>query len=298
MSVLTKVFVVLLTVLSISLSMFVVAAFSQQQKWKASASDWQQAALAAQAKERAVTANAALERQRALDRNREATFEIGQLREGLNSKEDDLATLSVEKADLQSKLSVEQGQVTSGVELSSLIQSALDREQQLSVKLSRRNSELERRNIDLNDRVKELTATLAMAKSRYRALKEQIASMTGDRVAGATQIPGGPGIVEPYTPTVTDAAIPSGMTSPIRAEVTSVRGNVVSISAGSAAGVAHGMTFLLYRSSGGTSKPQYVGTLRITRVEANQAAGMIEDATGDVRTGDQARDEASLALRG
>ena len=299
MSVLTKVFVVLLTVLSIALSMFVIAAFAQQQNWKASAIDWKNAALAAQAKERAVTANAAIEQQRALDRHRQDTFTSSEQKEQLKQKDQEISGLTKTASELQNKLTIEQSQVTGMTHLSDLLQSSFNREQELTAKLSRRNSELERRNVDLNDRVKELTANVAMARSRVRALKEQIVSLTvagpGGRVA---QIPGGPGIVQAFTPSVTAPTTLSAMTSPIRGEVTDVRGELASISVGSADGVAHGMKFLLYRSSFDGGKPQYLGTLQITRVEANQAAGMIQQAEGEIRPGDLARDEASFAFSG
>jgi len=298
-SVLTKVFVVLLTLLSIALSMFVVAAFAQQQNWRASAEDWRLTSLDAQAKERTVTANAALEQQRALDRHRHDLAVMEGLQNDLAQAKEEGDRLNERNADLANQLTVKDGQLTSANQLSSLVQAAFNREQESSTKLSLRNSELERRNIDLNSRVKELTANIAMAKSRVRALKEQIEAMSEAKFAGGVrQIPGGPGIVEAHTPSVAGPAAVSHMRTPIRAEVTNVTGNLASISVGSADGVAAGMTFLLYRSGTNGGKPQYLGTLRITRVEANQAAGTIEQAEGEIHPGDAARDEASFALQG
>ena len=67
MSTLTKVFVLLLSLVSISLSMLVVTAFAQQQNWRETARDWQETALAAEAKARTVSHNAQLQHQRDLD---------------------------------------------------------------------------------------------------------------------------------------------------------------------------------------------------------------------------------------
>lgn len=299
MSVLTKVFVVLLTLLSIALSMFVVAAFAQQENWRTSSQSWREAALAANAKERTVTANAAIEQQRALDRHRQDISTIDALQNDLAASNDELDRLNQGNTDLENKLTVKEGQLTTTNRLSSLLQAAFNREQESSTKLSRRNSELERRNVDLNNRVKELTANMAMAKSRVLALKEQIATMSEERAAGKlAQIPSGPGIVQAHTPSVTPTTPHSAMSSPIRAEVTKVNGNLASISVGSADGVAHGMTFLLYRPATNGGTPQYLGVLRVTRVETNQCAGSIEQAEGEIRPGDAARDEASFALRG
>lgn len=299
MSVLTKVFVVLLTLLSIALSMFVVAAFAQQENWRTSSQNWRETSLAANAKERTVTANAAIDQQRALARHRNDVATIDAMQDDLAASNDELGRLNQSNASLENKLTVKEGQLTTTNRLSSLLQAAFNREQESSTKLSRRNSELERRNVDLNNRVKELTANMAMAKSRVRALKEQIAAISEDRAAGkVAQIPGGPGIVQAHTPSVTTTAPPSAMSSPIRAEVTKVNGNLASISVGSADGVAHGMMFLLYRPAINGGTPQYLGTLRVTRVETNQCAGSIEQAEGEIRPGDSARDEASFALRG
>lgn len=300
MSVLTKVFVVLLTVLSISLSMFVIAAFAKQEKWKESAADWKDAALAAQAKERTVSANAAIEQQRALARRLDAERQIRELQASLGERDADVSERDEQIAGLQNQLTVEQSQVTSAQHLKELIQTSFNSEKEFSAKLSRRNNELERRNSDLNDRVKELTAQLAMAQSRVKALKEQIAGMSGGSTmagAGTVQIPGGPGIVQSYTPGVASPSAVSSMTSPIRGEVTGVRGEIAEISVGSADGVAPRMEFMLYRSNGRGAQPEYLGTLRITRVEANRSAGVIEQANGEIRAGDTARDVASFALR-
>jgi len=298
-SVLTKVLVTLLTFLAVALSMLVVAAFAQQENWKASAEDWQQAAMAEQAKARQVAANAALEKSRYLDERRADAQAISELQVQLNDAQGQVGDLKRAARELENKLSVEQGQVTSTSEAIKLIQADLNREREFSAKLAGRNSELERGNIDLTDRVKELTTNVEMARAQVRALQQQIASAVdqGGGLTPATQIPGGTGIVEGGVPSVTAPAMaPASL--PIRAEVTSVQDNLASISVGSADGVAHGMAFLIYRRSGEQGRPQYLGTLKITRVESNESAGLIEQSEGDIRPGDLARDEASFAMRG
>src|SRR6185436_15990157 len=58
-------------------------------------------------------------------------------------------------------------------------QAQLVSEQDFARKIGARNNELERRNIDLNDRTKELTTNLAMAHAQNRAYLEQISAMEG-----------------------------------------------------------------------------------------------------------------------
>jgi hypothetical protein len=301
-SVLTKVLFVLLTVSSIALSMLVVGSFSQQQNWKQSADDWQQTAIAAQAKERVAVSNAAVEQQRMLAQSKSDSAKIAQLQASLDANETKLADLDRKLADASNKLSVEQGQVTSIGDENKIILATLNREKEFSAKLAKRNSELERGNIDLTDHVKELTTSVEMCSSQNRALQQQIVAReegagSGGGLSPSAQIPGGTGIVEPGYPTVQ----PSGTSSsavPIRGQVTSVKGSLASISVGSADGVAPGMSFLIYRRGGGGAKPQYLGTLKITRVDVNQSAGSIEQSEGDIQAGDSARDEASFAMRG
>jgi len=296
-SVLTKVFIVLLAVLSIAMAMFTVAAFSQQENWRQSAEDWRSAAVSEQAKSRSVAANAALEAQNALARHLSDLEEVNDLRAQIGEKERELAKLETDYAAEKNLLIVAQGSVSSLSDHMKLLETARTRDSEFLAKLSRRNSELERLNVDLNDRVKELTSGVAMAQSQIRALREQIESVSRDQVAGVTQIPGGAGIVQAGVPSVTPAGTPT-VTSPIRGEVTEVKDGLASISVGSADGVVEGMTFLLYRPGNGGSKPMYLGTLRVTRVEANACAGNVETSEGRIQVGDLARDEASFALRG
>lgn len=299
MSVLTKVFVLILTVLSIALSMLTIGTMARQENFRQSATAWKAEAAAAVAQSDAVSANAQLEQQRALARLEENQAEITRLRSDINDFRIKLANADQKIASATNQLNNEQAQATSLAEHNKLLETARTREQELVAKLSERNSRLTRENIDLNDRVKELTANMAMAQSRVRALKEQLGGGMGSESYGAapvTQIPGGSAIVQAYTPSASTPVGLSDITAPIRGEVTAVRGDLAEISVGSADGVGHGMRFLLYRRTGGA--PKYVGTLRITAVEANVAAGVIEQSDGDISVGDAARDQASFAMGG
>ena len=298
MSVLTKVFVVLLTVFSIALSMLVVAAFAQQQSWKQSADDYQAAAAAANAKAGAMSENANITEQRALNRHQEDVLTINALKDKAVDNETKVGQLERAKTEAENRLTVSQGELTSALAQSKLLTTGLNREREFSAKLTTENSDLRRRNVDLNDRVKELTVNVAMASSQIRALQQQITAMGASGASEAvTQIPGGPGLVEANTPTAAVPAVPS-MTTPIRGEVTSVKGTLASISVGNADGVAPGMMFLVYRKAQDGGNPQYLGSIRVTRVETNQAAGQIEQSTGDIKPGDSVRDELSFAKRG
>lgn len=300
MSVLTKVFVVLLVVFSIALSMLVVAAFARQEDWRASAIHWQEAALTEQAKARTYAANEKIAQQQALDQHRRDSEELNGLRTEMAAKTGKIGELDRNLAETQNKLASEQGSVAGLTNSLQIVSASLDHERGFNQKIAARNSELEKRNVDLNDRVKELTTNVAMASAQVRALQQQITGYDENRraaapgVAPATQIPGGTAIVEAQVPNVTVSS-ETPISAPVRGEVTKVEGNLASLSVGSADGVVSGMNFLVYRRAG--SKPQYLGTVKITRVNANESAGTIEQSEGAIQPGDTARDEASLAMR-
>jgi len=299
-SVLTRVFVVLLVVFSIALSMLVVAAFARQEDWRASAIHWQESALAEQAKSRTYAANLSIAQQQALDQHRRDSENANKLKGELDSKNSKIGELERSLAETQSKLGSEQGSVASLSGSLTVVSSALSQKEEMEKKLVARNSELEKRNVDLNDRVKELTTNVAMAAAQVRALQQQITGIEETRSSAATgltppaQVPGGTAIVEGGVPSAEIAAT-SPITAPVKGEITRVQGSLASLSVGAADGVVPGMNFLVYRRSG--SKPVYLGTVKITRVNANESAGTIEQSEGSIQPGDSARDEASLAMR-
>ncbi len=296
MSVLTKVFVVLLTLLSIALSMFTVAALAKQENFKREFDAASLNALAESAKAKAATANARIEQQRAMDRAREDAEAIASLQTQVDDFTRQIASLRNDLAAERNRVAIAQATAASVSDQNKIMTTALNSEKEFSKVLSDRNSKLERNNIDLSDRVKELTASLTMAESRVRALREQIASTTsGERVT--TQIPGSSGVVQADTPSVRIPSAAPALLAPIRGEVTDVRGDIASISVGSADGVGPGMKFLLFRPSATGTAPVYLGTLRVTKVESNASVGTIEQSEADIRVGDSARDEASLAMR-
>jgi hypothetical protein len=295
-SILTKVFLIVVAILSIALSTLSIAANSMGQSWKKSAEDWKAAALTAQSAERVAVVQAKLTHEQDLDKVRKLSADVQKLQTDILQIRQQLDARTVELGQAQSQNSALSSSIKGLSEQLDLINAQFNREQEFNRKISTRNAELERRNIDLNDRVKELTTALAMANTQVRALQQQLGGEPQPYRPGpgaAAPAPSGPpAVVEAFKPSV---QTPPAVTAPIRGTITSVRGNVAGISVGSADGVAPGMRFVIYRGSGPGS--QYVGTLEITRVEANESAGTVSRATTEIQRGDQATDEASLAMR-
>jgi len=299
-SILTKVFLIVVAILSIALATLSIAANSLSSSWKRSAEDWKAAALAAQANERTVAVQAKLTHEQDLDKLRKLNAEVERLKAELQRTSQDLEAKTVELSQAQTQSAALTANVTGLRETLEMVNAQFAREQEFNRKTAGRNAELERRNIDLNERVKELTSELAMATTQVRALQQQLGggeAISGPR-ADATFTPApvastGGLTVEPFQPQVAPGG--ASVMAPIRARITGVRGNVAGISVGSADGVAPGMRFLVHR--GGTGASQYIGTLQVTRVEANESAGTLIRTTAEVQPGDSATDEASFALR-
>jgi len=299
-SVLTKVLVVVLVFASVVLSAFVIAAFARMEDWRASAADWQATAAAAQAKERAMTADSALQLAAAQDRHQRNAARISELDSQKAALERETARLERERAEVQNKLTVEQGTVAALSNQATVLLADLNREREFGGKLAKRNSELEKQNVDLNDRVKELTTNVAMAQSQVRALQQQLAAATGAAPGGLAAATATDvallASVEPNMPSISIGTAGSAA-APIRGEVKSVQGERAAITVGSADGVAPGMKFLIYRAAPEGGHAKYLATLRIARTDVNESVGVIEQVEGEVRPGDTARDLASFAMR-
>lgn len=158
--------------------------------------------------------------------------------------------------------------------------------------LEARNMELERRNIDLNERVNEETARIAVLMEQRRQYEQQINILRTENDAlsrqaravstgGQLEDPRGAGL-----PQVTALTPVSG--TAVRGQVLEVDGDIVTLSVGSADGVTNDMVFVIYRDS------QYIGDLRISAVEPDKAAGRLIRSAASPQPSDRVIDEAHL----
>jgi len=300
-SVITKVFVVLLTVFSIAFAMSAISFVSRSNNWRQVAQDYEDVALSAQAEARILAAQMKLTHDQDLAKITQLGNDVANLTGQLAAKTGEIGNLTSDLAQSETKNTSLQGTVSGLEQRLGVTQTQLVSEQDFARKLASRNNELERRNIDLNDRTKELTVGLAMAHTQNRAYLEQIAALE-DRLEKMARV--APGQL-PDAGTVVQAGVPTAQpsegpaVSPIRGEVLSVENNLASINVGYADGVTRGMSFMIYRAgTDGGAGPTYVATLEVSRVEANQAAGQIVRKNNDIRIGDKVRDDASFARRG
>lgn len=299
MSLVTKIFVVVLTVFSIAFSMATISYVTRQENWRKIATEYHNTALSEATNTKIVAAQMKLSHDQDLIKINQLQSSIADLSGRLATAEGKIKEQGNQLAQRESQISSLSGSLKGVQQTLSVTQGQLVAEQDFARKLGNRNSELERRNIDLNDRTKELTVSLAMAQQQNRAYLEQIAAME----QRLDQMARGPRIQSPDAGSTVQADVPAASpagpaaVSPIRGKIVEVRGNLASISVGAADGVQRGMTFMIFRSAGEGKDATYLATLEISRVDANQSAGQLVRRNGaaDIRVGDPVRDDASFA---
>lgn len=145
--------------------------------------------------------------------------------------------------------------------------------------------DLQTRNQRLSARVLEITGNLTIATDEIRNLQEKLyaeqqrakelqqALASGARRVAPSEPPSG---AVPVTPVVA---------GPIRGEVVEVDGRYVSLNVGETSGVATGMTFMVRRGQ------TYIGDVKVESVRPKEAGGkVVMVAPGqEVRRGDQVR---------
>jgi hypothetical protein len=293
LSTLTKIFIVLLVIFCIAFTMSSISFVAQTQDWRALAEGFEQEAQTSDTYLRNVLASSAA--QMAMDRDA-INAHIARIGELEKEREETLTRI----AECQTQLGTARAEVTSLDGTVRLLAGELKVGQAGWAELRKhrdelveRNLELEKRNIDLNERVNEQTAQLLVLQQNVRQLEQQahLLRQEGKRLSQYQQraaegeigalAEAGPAAARPLTPAAA---------SPIRGHITDVSGSLATISVGSADGVSEGMVFVIYRGL------DYIGDMKITHIEPNQAAGRILRSKGTPRVDDRVADEAVFGM--
>lgn len=287
MSTLTKVFTVLLVVLSIVFSVMTISVVAQSNNWRDTALKYETNARIADTNLRnEIAASAAMEAtcrdavRTHLSRNGELETQMQTGNTELAKLRTDIARADAEKSSAEA---MNRG-LLAQLEAARAGETAIRKQ---LADIERRNIELERRNIDLNDRVNEQTAQIAVLDEQKRQYEQQLNVLRGEAEKLGAQGRRGMNVgnenpAGAVLPGVT-ALTPAG-TSTIRGSVVDVSGNTVTISNGSADGVTRDMDFIISRND------EYVGDLRISRTEPNRSAGKMVRSRVSPMIGDQVRD--------
>lgn len=296
MSTLTKVFVVLLVVFSIAFSMMTVSIVAQTTNWKQNAERYSDAARVANTNLANLHAIHAAELATSKETIQSLIAEQGRLETDKKAALNELDATKLELAQvLEDKRSVDamNGRLVRQLESAEARLAAYVGQRD---ELEKRDIELERRNIDLNDRVNEQTATIAVLVEQQRQFEQQIHILKteNERLARVTRgaaaglaLEDAAGVALPGVAAMSPVAHRA-----IRGRVVEVSGNVVTVSVGSADGVEKDMVFVIHRDG------QYVGDLRITHVRPDESAGRIERSLRGPIPNDDVTDAVTLASAG
>jgi len=207
--------------------------------------------------------------------------EIKQYENAINSKDNQIRRLTLQLAECTGQ----QKEITA---LMKAAQQSRDKQFNLNKILLKQLDEKRKENIKLSDlvrtlqdRIKEKLANIEVLTKSVRVLQEQIAEREQEITRLRKQVEQGG--VKP-----TEAVAVAPKAPKIEATVTAVKGDIASLNVGSASGVKKGMEFIIYRDA------KFIANLRIAEVGVSSCAGFIEDAQRQVMVNDKATTAAGL----
>lgn len=291
MSTLTKIFVVLMVMFSIAFTVTTISFVANTTGWKSLAEDYQQELKVVETHMRSLSAAQAAEKTSWLDSRREKESLIANLQSGQASQLADIAELQDEVAGLKAEKGDAEGLSR---RLSNQLQVAQTGWKEAGDELDeveKRSMQLDRRNLDLNERVSEQTAQIVVLVQKQHLLEQQINILRDE--AGKVARGGGRSIATPEAIASTSMigvrpATKASSATPIRGRILEVQGSLATISVGSADGVREGMVFVIYRGR------DYIADLEISDTEPGISAGRVMRAKTMPRTSDLVMDEPAL----
>ncbi len=267
MSIVTKIFVVLATILAVVIVPLMIAYVNNTAAIKGAMDDAQQRLEVAEAEADILSAEMA----QTQDKVANALEAAAQAREQRINEVNDLLTQVAAKdqriVELQSSLAARDAQITTlaaGNEQSGKIIEMLEQE------LGDKRDQLvkaDKQNIELTDQNQELTVNLDTMNEQVRLLQEKLAGAQ-EQLVELEQQQESAGVARDG-----QAPRPVPAVKPIRGMITDVQQvdgeTFVAVNVGSNDQVAEGMQFIIHRGD------QFVGSLEITNVDLNAAAGRV-----------------------
>lgn len=279
MSTMTKVFVVLTTVLTVALSCLFISASAQWDNYRELAQRYQTERDA----ERTHRENAQASAQASLalkdDALAERARELDQAKAEAKRLADEMAALKSEMAVVKNeRLGFEAGR-TKLQEILDVTTGELKSLQKQNQSLLAQNIDLQSRNARLNSRVLDLTTNVSILTDEGRHLQEKLYALE----QSAANAPASGGGMRPASgaPSVRGATAARPAVASIRGTISAVDGVYASIDVGETSGVQPGMTFMVYRDG------MYLCDLTVDSVRPQEAGGKLSShATGSVKPGD------------
>lgn len=292
MSILTKVFVVLLVVFSIAFTSMTVSMVAQTTNWRDTAEKYKQHARTADTNLRHQIAASAAMMAGAKDKMRDDLERIHGLEKELGSGRDRIVGLESTMAGANAEKNTLAAMNSALVDQLQVAEVARAEYRKQRDGLEHRAVDLEQRNIDLNDRVNELTTQVTVLIEQQRQYEQQIHILRAENEKLARRSGMSSSSVALEAPE--GAAIPDVLaltpvaTTAIRGRVLEVAGDLVTVSVGSADGVKKNMVFVIHRGE------KYVGDLKIGVVDPNRSAGRLVRSAAVPAPGDSVTDALRL----
>lgn len=284
---LTKVVVVLVSILSIVLSALFIASAAQSKNWKAYSvqlADQRNAALAQNTQNQGLHSIAlAREEAKRLDADRARDAALNKA----NELAEEARALRLQNAELETKLAKAEADRTKMTEVVSLQASENATLKKQNDTFLSENIDLQTRNQQLSQRNFELTTELTIKEDENRNLQERLAGSSGTFAGGDTFGLSSPAGGDAFA--IDDGALPDGVatlssvqaTPNMMGEITEVQGNYASVNVGQASGVSKSMVAMVFRGK------NYLADIVIDTVYPSSAGGKLTTQVGNVRPGDR-----------
>lgn len=264
MSTLTKIFVVLLFIFSITFTSMVVAVVARTTNWRETAEKYREIERVCDTNLRHAHAASAARLATARDEVRAYQNTVNDLESKLQEAQSNTVELRTKMAHAEAERSNAEAINRGLLAQLNVVESARSEYRNQRDNLESRDIDLERRNVDLNDRVNELTATVSVLMEQQRQYEQQINILQTSNAGNRISMESAQGRAMPRVSPMTPVAALS-----IRGRIKMVDRDLITISVGRADGVKRGMLFVIHRGG------EYIGDLRVSMVDPNEAAGRL-----------------------
>lgn len=295
MTTITKVFVILVSLFALIFTPLAIQIVARSHNWRAAAESLRDEAETAYANERSGYAVAAAEieyyrNQLQTERNSllQAQRQVSELEQQLQKVTQESNQYAASRDNWERSATLLTNQLTVESERNDKLTQA--REDALA-----HERELRTQNLQLADRVKDLSAEVAILDQQNKQRVQELASFREENRRLRDQLKLGEGgqLVTTATPTALAAMAPAS--GPVSGEVVDVSGSLATLNVGSASGVREGTVMVVTRSGSG-----YICDLEVTsNVTPNEAVARIlyEESGRRLRVGDKVQDATSFETR-
>ena len=295
MTTITKVFVILVCLFALIFTPLAIQFAAREHNWKAVAQARDEEAQTAMAREQSEKSAAMAEAayySKLLESARQeltnAQSEIAKVKQDLDNVKQERNQLLASRDSWEHSA----GLLTAQMNVQSTRNQELTDAREKSLSNER---ELQTQNIQLTDRVKELTAQVTILNQQSNQRAEELASFREEnrKLRDSLKLGQAGQVVSATTPTAvgTTPVVASG---PVAGEVTQVNGTMVTLNVGSASGIREGMTMVVTRGG------NYICDIEMTKnINPNESVGriMYEQPGRRIQVNDRVQDATSFEAR-